>query len=79
MRLAKDLNPDSIPIDLKVGGIPIPLGKRAESYAKHFIDKVKLNVSKTKIDQNVYNGKNKLIVGCRDFMTKSDVRECLAI
>ena len=38
-----------------------------------------LNVNKTRVDKNVYNGKNKLIVGCRDFMTKSDVKECLSM
>ena len=68
MRLAKDLNPDSITLDLKLGGNPIPLGTRAECFAKHFIDKVNLNVSKTKVDKNVYNGKNRLIVGCHDFI-----------
>ena len=65
VRLARDLNPDSIPMDLKVRGIPIPHGLRAESFAKHFIDKVNMNANKTKVDQNVYNGKNNLIVGCR--------------
>ena len=52
-------------MDLKVRGIPIPHGLRAESFAKHFIDKVNMNANKTKVDQNVYNGKNNLIVGCR--------------
>ena len=79
VRLSKDLSPDSIPLDLKLGGNPIPLGNRAECFAKHFIDKVKVNVNKTKVDKKVYNGKNKLIVGCRDFMKKSDVKECLTM
>ena len=38
-----------------------------------------MNVGKTKVDKNVYNGKNKLIVGCCDFTTKSDVKECLSM
>ena len=29
---------------------------------------------KTRVNQLVYNDKNKLIVGCRDFMTKPDVK-----
>ena len=36
-------------------------------------------MGKTKVDKNVYNGKNKLIVGCRDFTTKSDGKECLSM
>ena len=43
------------------------------------MEKIKLNAEKTVVDLNVYNGKNKLIVWCRDFMTKSDVKECLAL
>ena len=32
--------------DLTVGGIPVHRGMRAESFAKHFIGKVKINVEK---------------------------------
>ena len=77
--IVKDLNPEAIPGDLTVGGIPIPPGNRAESFAKFLIEKIKLNAEKTVVDVNVYNGKNKLIVGCHDFMTKSDVEECISL
>ena len=41
-------------------------------------DKVKLNVAKTRIDtRGVYNGKNKIIVQNRDFMTENDVIMCM--
>ena len=34
-------------------------------------------VKTTRVDVNVYNGKNKLIVANRNFMLKEDVKECL--
>ena len=37
----------------------------ANSFAKHFSNKIKLNVGKTRVDVNgVYNGKCKLIAVC---------------
>ena len=43
----------------------IILETTANSFAKHFSDKIKLNVGKTRVDVNgVYNGKCKLIAVC---------------
>ena len=60
VRQAKDQSPETIPMDLTVGGILIPPGSRAESFAKFFMEKIKLNAENTVIYVNVYNGKNKL-------------------
>ena len=61
-----------------MGGLPIAVGRSADSFAEHFHEKVKLNVAKTKVVvNNVYNGKCKLIVQNRNFMTEKDVTECL--
>ena len=74
VKVAKNQNVESIPENLTLGGLPIPEGCAAESFGYHFFDKIRLNVRKTKVDlNNVYNGKCKLIVQNRNFMTKNDV------
>ena len=58
-------------------GVPVPPG---ELVAKYFSEKIKLNVSKAKVNLNgVYNGKYKLSVQNRNFMTESDFSELCAI
>ena len=60
------------------GGVSVdPLGV-AGTFAKHFYDKIKSNVSKTRVNAaGVYNGKCKIIVQNRNFMTVTDVNACL--
>ena len=79
VKIAKNINSDAIPSNLTVGGLPIAAGQAANSFALYFSKKVNENVQKTNVDiNNVYNGKCKLIVQSRNFMTMSDVKECLA-
>ena len=67
-----------MPSNLTLGGIQVAGCNIANSFAKHFNEKIKLNVSKTKVDPNgVYNGKCKLIVQNRNFMQKSDISDCI--
>ena len=56
--MAKDLNPETIPTNLTLGGVKIdPLGISG-AFAKHFSEKIRVNVSKTKVNVGgVYNGK----------------------
>ena len=76
---ANDLNTDAIPVNLTLGGIKVDPGEIAGAFAKHFSAKVRLNVAKTKVDTaGVYNGKCKLIVQSRNFMTENDVKLCLS-
>ena len=79
MKVAKNLNSKKIPSNLTLGVILVAAGGRAAaSFGTHFSDKIKLNVNKSKIDhENVYNGKPKLIVQNRNFMTRNDVGECM--
>ena len=76
VKRAKNVVHDEIPSNLTLGGIPVACGNVANSFAKHFSSKVKQFVTSAKVDSNVYNGKNKLIVCNRNFMTSSDVKEC---
>ena len=66
-------------MNLTLVGVPVGPAKVANTFAKHFSDKIRLNVGKTMVNANgVYNGKCKLIVKNRNFMTMNDVRECMA-
>ena len=79
VKIAKNIATSDLPSNLTVGGVPVPSGGVANSFAKHFNDKIKLNLSKTNVKINeVYNGKCKLIVQDRNFMSKADVKECLS-
>ena len=76
--MAKDLNPDTIPTNLTLGGMKVNPFEIAGAFAKHFSDKVRLNVARTRVDTAaVYNGKCKLMVLSRYFMTENDVKICL--
>ena len=79
VKIAKNLNMESLPKNLTLGGMPIAVGDIAGSFATHFNEKVKSNVEKTKVCPNVYNGKCKLMVQSRDFMKPKDVSECMNI
>ena len=49
-----------------------------ECFGSYFSKKIATNVGKTTVDSaGVYNGKRKLIVQNRNFMTRSDVEACM--
>ena len=77
VKRAKNLVKDEIPSNLTLGGRAVAVNEVANSFAKHFSDKVKSFVRTSNVDANVYNGRNKLIVVNRNFMKKLDVKECL--
>ena len=77
VKIAKNLNVDSLPKNLSLGGIPVAENDIANSFALHFSKKVTSNVKKTKINPNVYNGKCKMLVQDRNFMKTDDVFECM--
>ena len=77
--VARDVNPDAIPTNLTVGGENIDPKGIAGAFGNYFFNKIKSNVSKSSINVNgVYNGKCKIIVQNRNFMTENDVKLCLS-
>ena len=57
-RVARDLNPDLLPSNLMLGGVPIAPSEIANTFAGYFSDKIRLNVSKATINANgLYDGK----------------------
>ena len=69
--LARGLVQNEIPTDLTLDGMPVPRNSLANSFGEHFSSKVKRAVGGLIIDQNnVYNGKCKMLVQNRNFMEK---------
>ena len=60
-----------------MGGVPVATREIANAFGKFFSTKVNTLLANSKIEPGVYNGKNKLIVQNRNFMTKTDIRECI--
>ena len=71
-KIAKNLNTESLPKNLTLGGVPIAADNIAGSFAAHFNEKVISNVQKTRVSPNVYNGKCKILVQNRNFMKIDD-------
>ena len=62
-----------------MGGVEVDPQGVAGAFAKHFHEKIKANVTRTKVKASgVYNGKCKIIVQNRNFMLENDVRVCLS-
>ena len=79
VKVARDLNLDSIPANLTLGGIQVAEKDAAESFGSYFSNKIKSNAAQAMLNRNgVYNGKCKLIVQNRNFMMNSDVEQCMA-
>ena len=77
VKIAKNLNCESLTARLTLSGVPIATADRAEAFAAFFHEKITSHAQKTKVCQNVYNGKNKIIVQNRNFMQINDVKECM--
>ena len=74
---AKNLSSNHIPKNITKNGIPINQHDTANVFAGYFHDKVRNIKTNTKIDNAVYNGKLKLLVDNRFFMSEIDIKECL--
>ena len=77
VKLAKNINVESIPSNLTLGGLPIAAHEIPNAFANFFNDKITAHVNNVTVSRNVYNGKNKIIVQNRNFMLRSDIKECL--
>ena len=67
--MARDLNHETIPTNLTVGGASVEPGEVAGAFAKYFSNKIRMNVLRARVNVGgVYNGKCKLIVQIRNFI-----------
>ena len=77
VKIAKDLNIDDLPDEMKLDGKTIPKEEIAEEFAKMFEQKVKDISSTTKVDDGVYNGNRKINEQNKNSMQTSDVRKAI--
>ena len=71
--LAKNVNVESIPSNLTLGGMPITTHDIPNAFAAFFNEKITAHVNHVTVSRNVYKGKNKIIVQNRNFMLMSDI------
>ena len=73
VNLAKDINPNQIPTAMNHNGRNIFPTELSETYACFFDEKVKTIVESCKVDNDVYNGKRKVITNDDNFMTRDNI------
>ena len=59
--------------------VPVSENEMADCFANFFNNKVRKLVENVMIDQNVYNGTQKLVTQNADFMTRDNVYECIKL
>ena len=77
VKLAKNICLHDIPLNMTLGGVNVPPADIANAFASFFSKKIKTNSDMASIKDNVYNGKCRLIVQNRNFMSANDVEICL--
>ena len=77
VKIAKNVSPTSIPINMKINNTVIPSHNVADSFAIFFEKKVAKIVGETVVNQNVYNGRRKLMADSSMFMTSLKITECV--
>ena len=77
VNLAKDINVNEIPVEMKHAGITIQKQNLSESFADFFDEKVKKIVETCEVDHNSYNGKRKVNCADENFMTLKNVSNAM--
>jgi hypothetical protein len=78
VKIAKNSPSNDIPCSLSVSGIIVDPDNMASAFAVFFHEKILGFKNSTVINQSVYNGCNKLVVGDRFFMNENSISECLS-
>ena len=77
VKMAKNAPNDLIPKNLYLNNIIIDGNLQANVFANFFLEKVQSIKNSLTISNEVYNGKNKLIVYDRFFINQENVKECI--
>ena len=70
VKIAKDVNIEPIPATMFENKIEIPPEEKAERFARFFDSKIKDVLKDTKVDENVYNERRKVVTEEKIFMDK---------
>jgi endonuclease/exonuclease/phosphatase family metal-dependent hydrolase len=77
VNLAMNKSSNQIPTHMKCDNVDVDVDNVANAFADHFYEKIETIKLNLNIRNDVYNGKNKLLVVDRFFMKESDINECL--
>ena len=77
VKLAKNLPLNAIPKNCFLNNEPVNDHELPNCFANFFQDKVQSIKDTLQVSENVYNGKNKIIVCDRFFMNGNDIKECI--
>ena len=77
VKKAKDQNINHLPTDLTLNNEPINCRETADSFAKFFKNKVQSIISECSVDNNVYNGNQKVNTISQNFMTKENIIDAI--
>ena len=73
MKKAKDQNISFLPENLTLNNLPVNPPETADTFALFFMDKVDTIVRECSVDEDVYNGMQKVNSNCQNFMTKENI------
>ena len=77
VKKAKDCNTNSIPDTVYLNGNKVPQGEQAQVFADYFSNKVNTIASEASISNNVFNGNKKVTCLPTQFMSCTNILECL--
>ena len=77
VNIAKDINCPTLPSPMLHENVEIPPDKLSNYFAEFFNNKIKNALDSTQINQNVYNGKRKVISNNKMFMGQNEILECV--
>ena len=74
---AKDIGPAPIPCSMTFGDFIVREHERSDYFASFFEEKVKIITEQVKVEQDVYNGRQKINAISQMFMGPKEVIECI--
>ena len=74
---SRDIGANVLPASMTLGNLDIGEHERSSSFASYFEQKIKSITDSTIIDDNVYNGAQKMMVEDSMFMSTREVEACI--
>ena len=78
VKIAKDLNAQTIPKNMTLNDIEIDENDRPDAFASFFKNKITNIVNESRININVYNGTNKMVIPDKNFVSELNIREVIS-
>ena len=78
VRISKDLNPTLMPDEMFLNQTKIPIKSLPTAFGDYFSDKVSSITSNLQINNNIYNGSNKITAENTHFMSSTDISNVMS-